>query len=199
MIYFLFILLMFWLGAESGASFPWSKKWQQGYGVDLGKLPELVASILLGFIAMQGYQNLGLTADFHIETGIFLAVVAIIYAGIQSATWMFVAWTKDGTPNTARNSDLKPIVDWLAEKCGWKLGDEGYSWVAAAIKGTVITLPMGGLGGLLFALGYEIGSHARGRVDKWFNPHIIAEGMSFVGVGIYVLLFLKFTKILGSS
>lgn len=197
MIYILFITAMFLLGAEAGASFPWSKKWQQGFGLDLSKAPEIVAAILLGFVTMQGYQNLHLRTDFHIETAVFLLVSTVIYAGIQSATWMFLMWTKDDEPNVDRRSTLKPVVDWIAAKFGWNLGDEGYSWLAATVKGSVITLPMGGLGGILFALGYEIGSHARGRVDKWFNPHIVAEGMSFVGLAVYALLFLKVTSVLG--
>lgn len=198
MINALFILLMFWLGGESGASFPWSKKWQQGFGVDLGNLPEAMASVLLGFIAIHGYQQLGLNADFYAETAIFFAVTAIIYAGIQSATWMFLKWTKDPAPNTERGATTKPLVDWIAERFGWKLGDEGYSWVAATVKGTIITLPMGGLGGILFALGYEIGSHTRtAKMRAWFgDTHWIAEGLSFAGIGAYALIFLNVIKVI---
>lgn len=193
MIYAAFLVLMFLLGGESGASFPWSKKWQKGFGLDLGQLPEAITSLLLGFITMSVYQKLGLDSDFYIETGIFVLVTAIVYAGIQSANWMFLKWTKDAAPNTERDSDFKPIIDWLAEKFGWKLGDEGYSWIAATFKGTIITLPLGGLGGILFALGYEIGSHTRNRrMQAWFgDTHFIAEGLSFVGIGVYALIVLN--------
>lgn len=198
MIRIIFLILKFILGAESGASFPWSAKWQKKtvLGHALNQLPELIDAILLAVVAMQGYRHLGLDVAFHWEALIFIAVTAIIYAGVQSGTWLFLQWEGHSNPAITRGSTTKPVVDRVASWFGWKLGDEGYSWVAATIKGAIITLPMGGLGGILFALGYEIGSHARGRVDKWFNPHIIAEGMSFVGIGLYALAFVEVCKLL---
>jgi hypothetical protein len=196
MIRILFIIFKFILGAESGASFPWSAKWQKNTiaGHTLQQLPELIDAFLLALIAMQGYRLLGLDLPFHWEAFVYLVVTAIIYAGVQSATWMFLQWEGHDNPNIERSSTTKPVVDFVAKKLGWKLGDEGYSWVAATIKGTLITLPLGGLGGILFALGYEIGSHAHGRVDRFFNAHIIAEGMSFVGIACYALIFIEICK-----
>ncbi len=197
--FLLFLLFKFVLGAESGASFSWSAKWQSKkiYGFSLKHLPEIVDTLIVALMCMQGYKYAGCDFDFYIELGTFLIVSAITYSGIQSATWMFLQWEGHDNPSTDRKGTTKPIVDKIADRFGWSLGDEGYSWVAATVKGTIITLPMGGLGGLLFALGYEIGSHAKGRVDKWFNPHIISEGMSFVGIGIYSWLFLYSMKWIG--
>ena len=182
----LFLIFKFILGVESGASFPWSQKWQKGF---LRHVPEIVTAAILTVIAMHGWGYI-----FDVSIFVVLPFFLIIYAGIQSATWMFLRWESHDDPNTKRSSTTKPLVDLIANKFGWKLGDEGYAWTAAAVKGTIITLPMGGLGGLLFALGYEIGSHAKGRVDKWFNPHIVPEGLSFVGVGLYAIAFLKITS-----
>lgn len=189
---------MFYLGVESGGSFPWSNKWQSKtvMGFKLQQLPELLISVILGFITIQGYDLAGMEIAAGWWVAIFFALSAIIYAGIQSATWLFLQWEGHKDPQTKRGAKTKAIVDWLAKRWGWKLGDEGYSWVAASVKGAIITLPMGGLGGILFALGYEIGSHAH-KVDKWFNPAIISEGMSFVGVGVYALLFLEVCKMVG--
>lgn len=211
MINALFILLMFWLGGESGASFPWSHKWQQAFSFSLGKLPEFLASVILAHISLIGYSALGIDLEkiltfgfshyhFGLSLGVclFFLVFGIIYAGIQSATWMFLKWTKDPAPNTERGATTKPLVDWIAERFGWKLGDEGYSWVAATVKGTIITLPMGGLGGILFALCYEIGSHTRtAKMRAWFgDTHWIAEGLSFAGIGAYALIFLNVIKVI---
>lgn len=198
MLRLLFLALKFILGAESGASFPWSKKWQANtfLGHKLNQLPELIDALLLGLVAMHGYRLAGLDVAFHWEALIYIVVTAISYAGIQSATWLFLQWEGHTDPDTGRDSSTKPLVDLIAARFGWKLGDEGYSWVAAAIKGAIITLPMGGIGGILFALGYEAGSHAKGRVDRWFNTHIVSEGLSFVGVGIHALVFLEVCKIL---
>lgn len=188
----LLILMKFILGAEAGASFSWSAKWQNKSWKQ--QIPEASDAIMMGFMAMEGYRSLGFNPAFYWQALVFIVSTSIIYAGIQSATWLFLQWEGHNNHDTDRGSSTKPVVDWLAHKFGWKLGDEGYSWVAATVKGTIITLPMGGIGGIFFALGYEIGSHAEGRVNKWFNPHIISEGLSFVGVGIYALIFLEVCK-----
>lgn len=198
MLQIIFLVLKFLLGGESGASFSWSSKWQSKtvFGHTLRQLPESVDALLMTIIAMHGYRILGLDLEFHWEALIAALVFAVTYAGVQSATWLFLQWEGFDDPDTDRKSTTKPLVDRISDRFGWKLGDEGYSWVAATVKGTIITLPMGGLGGILFAIGYEIGSHAKGRVDKWFNPHIIAEGMSFVGVAVYALIFIEACKLL---
>lgn len=195
---------MAWLGAESGGSFPWSRKWQKEMGLDLSQVPEIIAAVLLTLITLEAYENFGLdlsqiiTVGFsHYHLGLSLGVILFIvcgfvtYAGIQSATWMFLRWDDgDKDPNTERSSTTKPFVDWLAEKIGgWKLGDEGYSWTAAGVKGFIASLPFGGLGCILFPLSYEGGSHAKGRTEKYFNPHIVSEALSFIGLGIAALLF----------
>ena len=188
----LFILAKFILGAESGASFSWSAKWQNKKWKQ--QVPEMLDAAILAYMTVHGYNDLGLNVNLAVQVIIWIFAIVIIYSGIQSATWMFLQWEGHNNPDTDRDSTTKPVVDWLAHRFGWKLGDEGYSWVAATVKGTIITLPMGGLGGIFFALGYEIGSHAKDRVDKWFNPHIIAEGLSFAGIGVYALIFLEVCK-----
>lgn len=201
---FLFLILMFVLGVESGASFPWSEKWQRGLGLPLAQVPEMLSALILSGMAIHGYFLLGIDLDMILKVGfwhfhfglslgfiLFIIISLITYAGIQSATWLFLHWTTYDNPDMERTSTTKPLVDLLAYKIGgWKLGEEGYAWTACALKGLIITLPFGGLGVILFPLGYEIGSHARGRVDKWFNPHIIAEGLSFIGLGISILIFI---------
>lgn len=208
---FLFMTINFILGAESGASFSWSAKWQNKtfLGHKLQQVPEILDAIMLAHLAVSGWshfmdmeaiKSIGLSY-YHVGMSVgslmYAMFVAVIYAGIQSATWLFLQWEGHKDPKTKRKSTLKPVVDFIAGKMGFSLGDEGYSWVAATVKGTIITLPMGGLGGIFFALGYEIGSHAKGRVDKYLNPHIISEGLSFMGVGIYAIMFLEFCKLVG--
>ena len=200
---FIFLMFKFLLGGEVGASFSWSSKWQDKtvLGHSLKKIPEIIDALLMTFIAMYGYEHLGLNVAFHYELLISIAVFSTILAGIESATWMFLQWSGTDTPDRDRTSTLKPVVDWIASKFNWSLGDEGYSWVSATLKGTIITLPMGGLGGILFAFGYEIGSHfSKDKYSKYisFNPHIISEGLSFAGVGFYAYMFLEFCKFIGT-
>ena len=208
----LLILLVFKfiLGGEAGASFSWSAKWQDKKPW-FSEIPELVDAFILASMAAYGWSFItDMTDIWSVSIGfygiglskgavLFLMFMGVAYAGIQSATWMFLRWYSHSDPNTTRESSTKPVVDWVAEKFGWKLGDEGYAWVSATIKGTIITLPAGGFGGLFFASGYEIGSwfKRKGRdkyLPKWMKPHAVAEGMSFVLVGLYYYGFIEFIK-----
>lgn len=130
--------------------------------------------------------------------GIFAALVggaatAWSYIFMQSGTWMFLQWTAH-EPNRMRKSTLKPVVDWIAARFGFEIGDEGYSWIAAGVKGFLIGLPVGGIPlAILWPLGYEIGSHAKGRVEKYgIDPHAIKEICAGIGAGISIVLFLHF-------
>lgn len=185
---FLILIILFYLGVECGASWPWSDKWQSGWK---RRVPEVLTSFILAGIANTAY---GIDTIWGLP--VFLLTFAIIFAGVESATWMFLQWGKDEQTHTqGRKSTLKPLVDVVAEQFDWKLGDEGYSWTASTIKGTIITLPAGGLGGLFFAFGYEIGSHASKYLK--ISPAIIYEGMSFLLVGAYYFAFYKFCLMVG--
>lgn len=218
---FIILIIHFILGAESGASFSWSKKWQSKtvFGHKLNQLPELIDAMILGFMAVSAWGYfIDMTTIKSIAIGaygvgmsvgamLYILFTAISYAGINSATWMFLRWETHDDPNRDRGSTTKPVVDWVAKKFGWALGDEGYSWTAATIKGSIIVLPFAGvfaiIGGLLFAFGYEIGSHFKKEkyskfLPAWLPPHAIAEGMSFLLVGLFASGVLALCKIAGS-
>lgn len=196
MIVFIFLCLFFFLGAEAGASWSWSSRWQTNKFKK--KLPEIALAALLAGISHIVYQAFSLNGWWlH---GLTLAAFFVHLAGIESATWSFLKWEKH-VPNLIRSFTLKRVVDWLAWRIGWILqrnhwtiGDEGYSWVAATVKGTIICLPFSGpfapIGGLFFAFGYEVGSHFKDRITK-FNPHIISEGMSLAFVGAFAMFVLS--------
>lgn len=119
---------------------------------------------------------------------LFIAT-AISYAGMQAGTWPMLRWVSHDDPNKDRSATIKPVADWIAARFGWALGDEGYSWVYAAVKGFLIGLPIGGIPlMILWPLGYEIGSHARGRVS--FDPHAVSEASAGAGAGLSIVLFL---------
>ena len=209
------LIVKFFLGAESGASFSWSSKWQDKKAW-FSEVPEAVDALILAFLAVSawgflfdlsalhaiGYGNYHLGLSFGLL--LFPVFALISYVGIQSATWMFLRWDDGGeNPNTKRTSTTKPLVDLVASRFGWGLGDEGYSWVAATIKGTIITLPLCGLGGLFFAFGYEIGSwfKRKGRskyLPGFISAHGVSEGMSLALVGLYYVLMLYVFKLIGS-
>lgn len=113
------------------------------------------------------------------------------YVFMQSATWMFLQWETHPDPNPSRTSTLKPVIDLIATRFGYKLGDEGYAWIAAGLKGFLIGLPVGGIPlALLWPFGYEIGSHAKGRIEKYgIDPHTVSEFAAGCGAGLSILLF----------
>lgn len=103
------------------------------------------------------------------------------YGFMQSGTWTFLQWTEH-EPNKARKGRLKPITDWIASRFGYSLGDEGYSWIAAGLKGFLIGLPVGGIPlSIQWPLGYEIGSHFKNRA--------IREIVAGAGAGLSIYLF----------
>lgn len=109
------------------------------------------------------------------------------YAFMQSGTWIFLKWTAH-EPNRLRKSTLKPIIDFIAKRFGYELGDEGYSWIAAGVKGFLIGLPVGGIPlAILWPLGYELGSHMKIYKDE--SKEIFAG----VGAGVSIIIFLGFT------
>lgn len=177
-----FIIFMGVLARLSGNG--WGKQWNASW------IPELVFTMPFGIAAGHAAHLFSTSLPYSLAA--FIIGWAVSYSGMQSATWYFLRWKTHIDPNTTRGGTLKPLIDWLAAKAGYKLGDEGYSWIAAAVKGFIIGLPVGGvLNAILFPLGYEIGSHAKGRVERFgIDPHAVAEFMSGVGCGISIVIFL---------
>lgn len=188
------LFLTLWLGfwsAESGASFPWSKKWQdlKEWG---SEIPEVILSLTIGLVATFGYCILlGINPLWCLL--MFPLPSVVTYAGQQSATWAYLTWTGHPDPETARKSTLRPMNDFIAGLIGYKLGDEGYSWVWASTKGFIITLPIGGIGAITFPLGHELGSHAEGRLPG--NPNMWKEQASGWGLALACIIYLAFVGV----
>lgn len=139
-------------------------------------LPELLLALVVGLCSYIGFGWIGLVGT------------AVSYAGIQAATWAYLKWEYNPTPNTKRSATIKPVVDFFAKMLDFKLGDEGYSWIWAAVKGFIITLPVGGTGVITFPLGHEVASHADGRLPG--DPNTWRELVSGFAIGLSCLLFI---------
>lgn len=113
------------------------------------------------------------------------------YAFMQSGTWPILPWDKEGVRDPNRSATLRPVSDWIADKLDVEFDSEAYAWIYAALKGFLITLPIGGLGLIFWPLGYELGSHVKGRVN--LDPTAVAEFSTGVGAGIAALTFLGVT------
>lgn len=120
--------------------------------------------------------------------------------GLWSYVWMqtghhdALPWDddKEYARSRPRNNTLTSFVTFLANKINIKRRTEAYAWLFQSVKGFLITLPVGGTGFLFWPLGYEIGSHARGRVNH--DPHMYAELSSGAGVGVSLIMFLEVLK-----
>ncbi len=184
-----YIFLIIWLGylsAEAGASLPWSKTWQdlKSWG---SEVPEVLIGLTIGLVATFGYCTLlGINPLWALL--MFPLPSIVTYIGQQSGTWAYLNWTGGPDRDKDRKSMLRPTNDFLAGLLGFKYGDEGYSWVWAATKGFIITLPIGGIGAILFPLGHELGSHAKGRLPG--DPNMWKELTSGWGLGLACVIYL---------
>lgn len=185
-IWLIFIIAMGVIGRLSGNGF--------GKELDIAWLPEWLYAVPFGIAAAYGANQLGF-GNFSFM--VFVIGTLISYGGMQSATWYFLRWESHDDPNTERSGTLKPIVDLVSKLFGYKIGDEGYAWIGAAVKGFIIGLPVGGfITALLWPLGYEIGSHAKGRVEKFGikDSHAVSEFLSAAGGGISIVIFIEIIK-----
>ncbi len=150
-------------------------------------IPELLIAMTIASIGLWGwYSNFDIGLLWFI--GLFIAFTAISYAGKQSATWAYLRWqghkyddNGDGVHDErdARQSTLWAFNRWVATRLGFKFGSEGFSWVWAATKGFITTLPVGGLGLVFLPLGREIASHVRWRYDNEFWMEFLGDGLGY--------------------
>jgi len=181
MIYFI-IALMPILYALAGGSFPYSflldRKDKGGImPVSLTWLPEALLSISLAYVAVTAWS---------VPAWAGLLFGGWFYGWIQAGHKDMLDWDYDDGEN--RDNTLSPIGLFIAGKFGIDRNSEAYAWLFAALKGFIITLPIGGLGIVTLPLAHEIGSHARGRV--YFDPHLVVEllgGLGFALCSLFIL------------
>lgn len=120
----------------------------------------------------------------------FLALCQInLYYGLVSVPWAYIFFQTghanalpwgDGNHNPNRSNTLSPVIKWLSDRLGIDYYSRNYARLFMAVKGFLITLPVGGLGFFFFPLGYEIG-HRTGR-------HVVSEVLSGAGIGLSIYL-----------
>jgi len=182
----LFVIAMGVLGRMSGNGF--GQKWGMAW------LPEWLYAIPFGIAVAYAANHFGFGGWL---IPVFMIGTLISYAGMQSATWYFLRWEKHPDPTLNRSGSVKPVVDFIAKLFGCKIGDEGYAWVGAAVKGFIIGFPVGSIiTTILWPLGYEIGSHAKGRVERFGikDSHSVSEFLSAAGGGVSIVIFIEIIK-----
>lgn len=192
MIYLVTYMILFvWMGfwaVQAGRSMP--KAWTawQDKAKWLSSVPEIILALSIATAAVLGWNNV-FDLTWVLKAAVFAASAAVSYAGIQSATWAYLKWEGYGKPDNPRKSTLRPLNDAIGKVLGYKLGDEGYSWIWAATKGFLITLPLAGIGMVLLPLGKELASHVWKRVpgDRWFHAEFTGDGVTYASA---MMLFL---------
>ncbi len=183
---YLLIPLLAYLSAEAGASLPWSAKWQSKKDW-YSEVPEALMALVIGVCGTVGSISLlGLSCIPAIMY--FILGTGVAYAGMQTATFMYLRWTTH-TPVEGRTGTLSKLNDFLWNALGFEAGDEGYSWGWASVKGLITTLPVGGLGVITYPLGHEVSSHAEGRLPG--DPNMWRELVSGAALGIACVTFLS--------
>ena len=164
--YLLYVGIILWFGywsSESGASFPWSAKWQRLVGF-FSEVPEFILALSVGAVAVLCWPVEGW---WMLAVGVISTVIA--YAGKQSATWGLLPDKWDGynvgdkgvteTPSfdDYRDNTMTPIVVWIMKRLGFKATSPALAWIWSANKGLLMTLPVGGTGLITHPIGQWIG------------------------------------------
>lgn len=152
-------------------------------------VPEILFALPIGLLF-----GLFIDGHFGFVAGYLAALITWLWAYLWMQTGHKDALPWDKTPKVLKDNTLTPVVLWLADRFGVVRGTEAYAWLFMAVKGFLITLPIGGLGFIAWPIGYEIGSHA--DKVKWIkDPHAVAELSAGGLVGLCGILFIKFMGI----
>ena len=103
------------------------------------------------------------------------------YGWMQSATANGLHWGK-GKYKPSRDTSFSPVVNWISDRLYLDRSSVNYCRLYMSIKGFLITLPVLGLGVILWPLGYEIGNRS--------GKHVVSELLSGAGAGLSILIFM---------
>ena len=199
------------LGAESGASAPWSG-WQKKSKY-FRQIPEIVFALSVAGVWLY-IRNMDEMLPTWVNVHDFIRDALIVYAGKQAATWALLSsvMTKgyhrddDGDGDVdyddGRKSGIKNIVDDLADSVDVPITSPKYGIVWAFVKGALMTLPigLGIVGGVFHALGHWIAvqifydDEGRGKVKypnaykEWIGSGL-CMGILFTTVYAIKLIF----------
>lgn len=166
------------MSSLAGGSFPYSNLLDK---VKLAWLPEVFFALGVALAATMPFF-----APWWLSGSVFMVSLVWSYLWMQTGHADALDWDYDD--GKQRDNTLTPVVMFFANLLGVPRNSEGYAWLFMAVKGFLITLPIGGLGIILWPLAYEIGSHARGRVS--FDPHRVTELTAGGLVGLNCVLYL---------
>ena len=155
------------MASYCGGSFPLKVKWPVSW------MPELLF-------------GLGVFAALY-DVNILYAVLSSIVAAfaMRAATANGLHWG-DGEYKKERDTWFSPFVNWLADQGHIDYSSAAYCRLYMGVKGFIMTLPIGGLGAILFPLGYDLGHMLKGKVK---DSNLYRELFSGTGVALSIILF----------
>lgn len=109
----------------------------------------------------------------------FFPVAAWVYGWQQSSPAPALHWGDQNHYNPDKKSTLKPLVDAISP---WADNTVQYCRLYIAVKGLLISLPIGVLGLIGYPIAYELGNRT--------NNHAVAEGLAGASVGLSAWLFM---------
>lgn len=110
-------------------------------------------------------------------------VTAWSYLWMQTGHGTVLQWGRDPAQAVGRTQTLTPLVNLIAEKLGYSVGDVNYCRLFMAVKGFLIGLPVGGIAlAVLWPAAYEIGVRLK--------RHEVSEIVSGAFAGISILVFI---------
>tara|TARA_R110002020_G_scaffold10785_4_gene40945 strand:- start:7207 stop:7710 length:504 start_codon:yes stop_codon:yes gene_type:complete len=113
-----------------------------------------------------------------------LLVLPWVYIWMQTGHANALPWG-DGGHNTGRTNTLSPVVRRICGFLAIPLYTKPFCRVFMGVKGFLISLPIGGIGCIGWALGYDLG-HKMGK-------HVYSELLSGAFMGASIALFMVVT------
>jgi hypothetical protein len=182
-------------GVSKGGIMPFNMTW----------LPELLFAFVIAFSSIRGLEVFAQNMSFGLTFLIWTCLSAWSYIWMQTGHAAILPWDKIKKIFTlARDNTLTPVVHFICKITGIKYMaggkyTEAYVWAFAAVKGFLIGLPVGGFVlAVLWPLGYEIGSHAKNKLNgkvSW-DIHMVSEGASGAGAGIACCVWMEMAILL---
>ena len=142
-----------------------------GYGLYPKWLWDLLFALIIG------------SAFFVSSNNFVMSVLAVIWSFLWKRTGHADALS-DNVEHPNRDNSLTPYVLKIASWFKWERNSPQYDHLFWAVKGFLMTLPIGGTGAIALPLGFYVG-----RKSKW-RPDICGELLQGFLIGVGVLIFL---------